>query len=862
MSASAIALSLLVGVGTASARLPDSKLTHKSDGHHQGVSVRLVADRSTPPLSKHAISIPPGTLEDALIGLSLQTGNKLAFRQSLVSGINTSGLTGKFTAQAAITALLKGTQLAADRVPGAGFTIRPISTQIVQATELQGIVVYGAKTETDLQKTTTGVQVFTSEEIEESSIQDIDDVLDQTSNVIQRFGGEGFAIRGISNNSVVGNVGTSPLATLYIDGTPFNSFALRTGIEELWDVDQVEVFKGPQSTVFGRNALAGTVVVKTKDPEYRNTMKAQAGMGSQGTRGIAGTVNANLIDQTLAVRVSVDYNTTDGFNNNPTLGIDDQASSSNLTLRGKVLFEPSKAFSNVITLTYSDNKSGDEEVDQILDVRDRNFFGNIQGFENTKTFIVAVDSKLEINPNWYLKNILTYNRAAYESLYDADGSFNGTLNGTNAPGSQDSFFLDNTTKTFTEELRVHYEDDRLRAHLGAYYSRVSSGNDSGSTGGIPSSVVATQIDNAFPALGAFFPSTRQDLINTYASVQLGRDSNSNTLTTNYAGFGEISYDFTPFVTGYAGLRYDVEKFELAGSEVRTFSALPTAASDASCATLQVIAGFDGCAVFNGIVTADAAATANAPDVNVKSEAWLPMIGSTLNWTDDLSTSFTVKRGYRAGGGGTSLVSGTLYEFDPEFVWNYELAFRSQWFNKRLTANSNVFFMSWKDQQVFAPGPNGPRDGIVINAARSQSYGAELELYARPTDQFTLRGSVGYLRTEFVDFEGFNGNEFPNAPNWTIAAAARYQFDSGFYLQADANYKSRSFSDTENRPGSVEDARTLVNGRIGYKTQGVDAYLYSTNVFDVHHIEHQSGLTNTAKVGDGRFVGFRIKLSNE
>jgi len=732
-------------------------------------------------------------------------------------------------------------------------TSAPAAAQVV---ELEGIVVTGTKAETDLQDTTTGVQIFTSEEIENSSIEDIDDVLDQTSNVVQRFGGEGFAIRGINNANVVGG-GRSPLATLYVDGAPFNSFALRTGIEELWDVDQVEVFKGPQSTSFGRNALAGTVVIKTKDPEYRNTMKARVGGGTQGTKGFAATINASLIDQVLAVRLSGDFNDTDGFNNNPTLGIDDQAFSSNKTLRGKVLFEPTSAFRNVLTMTFSKNESGDDFVDNVIDPFDRNYFGNIQGGENTETVIAALDSKLDLDENWHFRNIVTYNRARYDRLDDADPSFTGVLAGTNTLDSEDSFFRDNLTQSFTEELRLHYESDRLRAHIGVYYSHIDNDDDSGSTGGIPVSAIESGI--AANGLGPF----SAILVPLYSQVRLGRDVDFNSVTTNYAGFGEISYDFTRFITGYAGLRYDNEKLDFSNNEVRTFEGLPDPATDC---TFDPFLGPAVCAGFNTFILADAAAAGASPDVSAESEAWLPMVGTTLNWTEDLATSFTLKRGYRAGGAGVSLVSGTLFQFDPEFAWNYEFALRSQWFDRRLTFNTNVFYMDWTDQQVSAPGPSGPVDSIVINAGQSQSYGVEVETYAQPTDQLTLRGSVGYLETEFLDLTNggvdLSGNEFPNAPNWTLAAAARYQFQGGIYVQADANYRSAGFTDPENRPRSFEEERTLINGRLGYKTENIDAYVYSTNIFDVDYIAHQSELVDTSKVGDGRFVGFRVKLTNE
>ncbi|MEM9062218.1 MAG: TonB-dependent receptor [Pseudomonadota bacterium] len=720
------------------------------------------------------------------------------------------------------------------------------------------ILVFGEKTVTNLQDTRTGVQVFTGDEIERSSIRDIDDVFDQSSNVSARFGGEGFAIRGIQNANVAGG-GASPLATLYVDGAPFNGFALRTGIEELCDAESVEIFKGPQSTSFGRNALAGTVFIKTRDPEYDHTVKGSIQGGTQESRGGCLTVNTNIIDGVLATRFTADYNYTDGFYNNPTLGLDRQAFNENQSLRGKVLFEPTDWFSNVLTLTYSNNKSGDDEADEATGVFNRNHFGNIQGGEDTETVIAALDSTIDLNDNWYIKNVFTYNSANHDRLDDDNATFAALQAGTNDPGNTDSFFRANITKTFTEEIRLHYESDDLRGHIGGYYSFIDNDDVSGGSGGVPVSFAESFLNGALgPGLGGV-------LLPAYSNLTNVRDRIFDTETTNLAIFGEVEYDVSSFVTVYGGIRYDRENFKSDGSEVRTVAGLPQTATSAECQLAQFLAfGTDVCAGVNAAVLADAAA-AQPPQVDTTSDAFLPMIGATLNWTDDLSTSFTVKRGYRAGGAGSSFITSTNFEFDPEFVWNYELGVRSQWFDDRLTANANVFFLTWRDQQVVVPNPanNNANDGITVNAGESRTYGAELDLYAQPIDGLTLRGSIGYQQTEFTEFVSggidFSGNEFPNAPAFTLAAAAEYEFDNGFYVQMDANYRSEAFTDAENRAGSIEDARTLVNGRIGYRTDMIDAHVFATNLFDVDYIEHSSALTDTAKVGDGLFVGARVTV---
>ncbi|MEM8697591.1 MAG: TonB-dependent receptor, partial [Pseudomonadota bacterium] len=292
--------------------------------------------------------------------------------------------------------------------------------------------------------------------------------------------------------------------------------------------------------------------------------------------------------------------------------------------------------------------------------------------------------------------------------------------------------------------------------------------------------------------------------------------------------------------------------------------LPQTATSVECQTAQALAGgLDVCTLLNAGVAAQDVAQSVAATNRTTSVAFLPAVGVTLNWTDDLATSFTVKRGYRAGGAGRTFLSAQDFEFDPEFAWNYELGLRSTWLDDRLTVNANVFYFDWNNQQVSIDGPLGALDSLVVNAGSSRTFGGELEFFAAATDNLDLRGSVGYVNTRFTDFvnqgQVLTGNEFPNAPNWTAAVAAIYEFDSGFYIQADANYRSNAFTSADNNPGSFEDSRTLVNGKIGYRNDYLDAQIFATNLFDVDYIEHTSAATNTAKVGDGLFVGARVTV---
>jgi outer membrane receptor protein involved in Fe transport len=249
---------------------------------------------------------------------------------------------------------------------------------------------------------------------------------------------------------------------------------------------------------------------------------------------------------------------------------------------------------------------------------------------------------------------------------------------------------------------------------------------------------------------------------------------------------------------------------------------------------------------NGLLVATAAnATSVQPVRTVTYEAWLPKAGLTYDVASDVSLSATAQRGYRAGGSGLNQQRGQYYEYNPEYTWNYELALRSQWFDRRLTVNANVYYIDWRDQQVSVQlTPGSVFDTQVINAGKSRLYGAELELSGRPTRQLNLYIGGGYSNTKFKDspssagalFQFVPGNQFANAPHWTVSGGATWQHPVGLFANVNANYRSGYFQDVVAQPAIPPardiEGRTLVNAKIGWQGQHFGAFLIASNIFDV------------------------------
>jgi len=311
-------------------------------------------------------------------------------------------------------------------------------------------------------------------------------------------------------------------------------------------------------------------------------------------------------------------------------------------------------------------------------------------------------------------------------------------------------------------------------------------------------------------------------------------------TENIAVFGEAEYALTSQLGLIFGGRYDYEE--------QTFSSTVN-----SAASVPVPPG--------------TLPPSQSLKTSTNYDAFLPKLGLVYDWTPDVSTSFTVQRGYRAGGSQQNTLTGVISEFDPEFTWNYELGFRSLLLDGRLTANANIFYTDWEDQQVNVQGPSGLSiDFQTVNAGKSQLYGGEFMLEYRPTPKWDLFASVGYTKTEFEEFidngVDLSGNEFPNAPEWTAAAGISHFFDSGWEAHTDVSFTDSSFSFADNNPATSADSRFLVNARIGYRQDNWAVFAYVRNLLDEDYVtqatESAAGRVglNTAKVrtGEPRTVG--------
>ncbi|MEM8594888.1 MAG: TonB-dependent receptor [Pseudomonadota bacterium] len=731
--------------------------------------------------------IAPGSLTAALDAFSDASGLTIVYDSALAAGLESPGVAGELTTDAALSLLLQGTNLtfrftesgavALDAVAAAGDDGAILMDQIVVQGELQ------ART---LQETQTSVSVATGDALERRGDRSVYDFIERAPNVSQTAGRQGFTIRGISQSGFSG--ASEPLISVQVDGVALPQSAVNSIIFPTWDLEQVEVLRGPQSTQQGRNALAGAIILRSRDPIYENEYRVRAGVAMRDYFEGAFSFNQVLVEDKVAVRFSGELSRDDGFVDNPTLGIDDAVPSDLESGRAKLRLNPTDDLEAIFSFSYQRSERGVSQVVDDLFPDQRVKFANLRDFNETTQNTAGLRLTYDLTDRLSLESETTY--------YWQDGSAALDLDQTAAMIGES--FFDGRTDVFEQDLRFLFDGDFYTGVGGFFFSR-------GTVEG----------DNIGFSRGPIVPLPLPPGVSA-----VGTTSTDNT-TRNMAVFGEIEIEAARFLPGLSfivGGRYERERQDFSGTT--NFFLEPGPTPDFPFFGEQ----------------------SNSREANF--DAFVPKAGVIYEWLPGLSTSFTFQQGYRSGGSSRSGATGLVSDFDPEFTNNYEIAFRGEFLDGALVTNANAFYTRWNDQQVRRFGEFGIVDVTIENAGESRLWGAEFSATYFPTDRLELFGSFGYANTEYLDYvtgaDDFTGNEFPAAPKFTGAFGAAYSFDNGISIGVDASYTGSSFNDPDNTDRTKADSRFLVNAQISYETGGFLGGLYVRNLLDNDYSESRFG----------------------
>lgn len=652
------------------------------------------------------------------------------------------------------------------------------------ANELGAVVVTGQKIERSRQETLDSVAVIDEFDLEEKAQStDLFDLVEQTANV-SRDGSYSLQIRGVSTNGPTNTNDGGRTIGLYLDDAVVGPRAGSDGALSLWDVQSVEVLRGAQSTTGGRNSLAGAVHIKTKDPEFVSSGAARVGVGTYGTYEAAVAQTGPITDN-LAYRIAVSHEHTDNHVENTFFNKDDWDAQSSTTVRGKLKYKQDNGGEWLLTASHSRFDDKGDDNTQVEPPRKRKSTDNYGSEWITENTILALKYKRPINRNWSFTNTTTYSQADFDRDSDPDGALgDGVLK------------QQTESNDFTQELLFNYENDKLRAVLGAYYSQ----------GDLDDGYTVTKFP--FPVPGGLPP------------AQLTVDVATKEKYKNFALFYNADYAFAPNWTFISGLRADHEQRDkyISSTAVRTNSFGVPAIDAQIDAQLRAIGGSkDGRESYTNL---------------------LPKVGLDYRWNDTLNTGFTIQRGYRPGGVSVNVVRGETRKFDAEFTTNYEFSLRKTSTDKRFKLNANVFYTQWKDQQVSVSGTLGPFDNYVENAGESHVQGLEIETSYQATDEWRINGYLGYAKTEFDEYKtgglDLAGTKFPYARDWTAGFGVNYENARGFFAGAQLSYASDAINNAPANPQKI-DSYTLLNLRAGYRQENWMLSGYVNNALNQDYI---------------------------
>lgn len=773
--------------------------------------------------------IPAGPLGRTLAIFAAQSGVLIPIEKDLVAGLNSPGLQGGYSVDEGFRQLLASHGLGAQRLGNGSWRLRRLQTAVPavpraaatgsegEPTELATVVVTGELLERSLEKTVSSVAVHAGTDIERSTMRDVYDVIAATPNISLDDNDSGFAgmtLRGIGGYGASGAGGFasySTTSTVVLDGVGLPRSALGNVDLSAFDLESVEILRGPQSTSQGRNAMAGAVVINTITPEvesaFRPEFRGRVSGGDEGAWQGAAALGATLWPDRLAVRLVADRRNDDGDIPNATCGEDDWSRRESSSIRFRANWTPAGPdgrYSALLSAADLDLYQGSRYV-LMSEEKSRIARSDApQDYDNASR-LLSLTQRLRLNDSWDLRLTSAYIRSETRSRFDLDYSAE----------DKGATVQEEKARGVSHELRLGYEGERLRSNLGAYWFE-----------GIEGDVVHSRINASYFGL----PSFTGNVIS---------DSSIPANVEDIALFGELDWSLTERLTLTAGLRYDRE---------RNNRSLTTS-----------ITGDNP--IINGIVQALKLAQQLPQDgtehVSREFSEVLPKLAASYELIDGWFLGAAYTEGYRPGGDGYNQVSGRRFSFDSERTRNLELSLKGQYRPWRLSSALNLFATRWEDMQV--QGGSGV-DTYLENAGEAEIRGGELELRWQPLQRLGVVGSYGITHGRFKTFvntagQDLSGNKLPKAPEYSGALALEWSPLHNLLIRPEVLWTGSTPSMPDAQPQHELHAYRLLNLSVRYQMGPVALFFAGSNLADEQYRRDANNYSivsgDVVSLGDGR-----------
>jgi iron complex outermembrane recepter protein len=630
----------------------------------------------------------------------------------------------------ACSVLLLQAAYAQDQAPAASETKGSAEAKPAQ---LESVTVTVQRRQESLSKAPVAVTVVDQKQLDAQGITSAVDIPNTVPNL--QVTNNGFSMRGIGNNNSFGGYST---VAVQVDGIYQPSYqSLGLG---LYDIDRIEALRGPQGTVYGRNATAGVVNVETASAKLRREAFGDLTLGNRSDVTVRGVLNVPF-GETFAARVSLMKRRNDGIVDGgassrnygetdvssarvawtwlATPDVTWRASLSNASNRGTLTDPARVSYSYFPNANVATGTLGDPVVVPASDILGNHTATDI-GLKLSET---AFRSRLtwNLNDTWTLTYLTGAVRFVNDGLDAATGLF--TLKNS-----------DFTTRMQSHEIDVNYEgaDLKLVGGLYTYKDRTRGAQKVGIGNALPYPLNSVLPPPIVIAPGTGFEPTG------YGVVDIGRRVNNDTNDSN-AVFAQGTYSITPQTRATAGVRYTKDKFGTDGdSQVCAYGSL----AEPNMALT--------CGVPFGPPTSAVASSGSSKT------SW--RLGLDHDLSPEHMVFATVSTGYR-GGGATANVAPQFSTYKPETLTNVEVGWRGRLLNNTLGLNLTAFNMDYKNLQVSGIGQDtaGNNTPVTTNSPTARIRGLELEGDWLATRNDRLQGFVTYLETRFGNFVDPVGN---------------------------------------------------------------------------------------------------------
>jgi iron complex outermembrane receptor protein len=674
-------------------------------------------------------------------------------------------------------------------------------------TDAQGnaIIVTGLRRSEQLQDTPAAITAFSEELINNAGIVRPADFVEMTANVnlveTQNVGNAFVIIRGITQAR-----NSEPSVAVVIDGVQQVNPAQFN--QDLFDIQQIEVLKGPQGALYGRNAIGGAIIITTKQPsdvlEGKITGGIDNGFGWYVRGGVSGP-----IAEGVAFRISGQYKDTDGYINNAYLN-DEADPYKNTSLRGNLLFDLGGGFEADVRASMDKVRAQGFWYNIVADVNDTSLPVQVNNPGQDDRDIYNVAAKLSYEGEGFsVTSITSYDtvseiitgdafdfRPIEESFFfrPADSPFGFGLGlGFDLNQSQ---YLD--VEAISQELRIQSPDNQdLFWMVGGYLIStdrfISTGN---------------MIDFGQGVFPVYREPSTNPLNPQFSFLSDGQDNFA------WALFANFGYRFSDQFRIDASIRYDHDKREN---------------------TTLTPAGFmNGPGQPNG--TTGEVRTVSFDD-------WQPKVTLTYTPTDDITLYGGYSRGFRSGGfnqtgvgavAASNGIVGVEDIFQAETADTFEVGFKTRLFDRLLTVNGAAFTTTSKNSYFFVfLAANSTQN--LGNVPKTSIQGAELEIQLTPAPDFQIDTALGVTWSEIKDFfdPAFEGNEAPLISRYTLNVGAQYtpSLGNGLDLLARVDYRrtGKTWWDVPN--STVRDPVDLVDARLGVRGESWGLTAFASNLFN-------------------------------